>query len=236
MSCSQTQHGEIVLPTAATAAVKKAVRDAVNAQHDQIYAGCQEFWRSLKSAPRTEKALTERFEEWAKSKRPVRRADRWGYDVDPDDFDLIEAIRQTLDSVCWRNGRKPRAVKRTDVHPKRMTNKDNVFSFSDFSISFNGRTVVWHVDYNNHAVDRAHRHPIAQTFFKAMRNVKWTRVTGGVIRSDDEYARDARLQHGGSVGISMSFGPVGEKEREREMFPYGKPRGVKVFTSATHIG
>lgn len=236
MSCNQTEHGVITLPTAAAAQVKKAVRDAVNAQHEQIFTGCQEFWRSMKSAPRTEKQLEERFQAWAKTKQPGRYSDRWHYSYDSDKFDWLEAVEQTLDTVCWKNKGKPRAVKRADVHPQRATNKDNVFSFSDFSIAFNGRTVTWHVDYNNHSVDRAHQHPIAKAFFKALKNVKWTRGTGGVIRGDDEYARDARLEHGGSVGISLSFGPVGAKEREYEMFPYGRPRGVKVYTSAAHFG
>jgi hypothetical protein len=46
-------------------------------------------------------------------------------------------------------------------------------------ITLNGRKVRWDVDENNHAVDRAHSHPMAVAFFAALDGITWTRGTGG---------------------------------------------------------
>ena len=224
MSCNQTELGTIVLPTSAAAGVRALVRDAVNARHDAIYESCREFWRSQSSKPRSERALYERLDAWIAQKNPS--TSRFYTTREEERAYLYEAVRRAFQIACYRNGHKPCAVRHEHVEPKKATNRDACFLLDggEASITFKGRAVTWHVDYNNHSVDRAHGDPIARAFFAALKKVVWTRGSGDVIRHDDEYGREARLEHGGSVGIAYAFGPIGEKEREREMYPFGRPR------------
>jgi hypothetical protein len=80
-------------------------------------------------------------------------------------------------------------------------------------ISFDqdNKAVSWEVDENNHAVDEARNHPVANVFFKALNSVQWTRGTGGMIHYTDEYMRDAFGSGGDTSRISSRFGPIGEE-------------------------
>lgn len=218
MSCNERERGSLLLPTAAASAVKKAVRDAQNAEHEQIYTLAIEFWRGLKSKPRTSKALYTALGAWREAQYAKHsRSLNSYYAVEPsDDAATIEAVCSTLGSALWRNGGregKPCAPRREDVSPKKVTNKDNVFAAGDEAcISFKGREVNWSVSENNHAVETARATPVAKAFFKAIGAVTWTRGTGGVFKYANEYQEDAWQ----GPTISARYGPLGDQQYAHE--------------------
>ncbi len=88
--------------------------------------------------------------------------------------------------------------------------KGGVLSLGDAQIHLDNktRTVVWTVDENNHACERAHNHPVALALFAALRRVHyWTKGSGGAIIGNDEYNRDNRGFDGGANYTVMEFGP-----------------------------
>lgn len=50
------------------------------------------------------------------------------------------------------------------------------------------KTVEIVVVENNHAVERAFRHPFVEHLIRQLQNIKWTRGSGGVIHADDEHS------------------------------------------------
>jgi hypothetical protein len=77
-------------------------------------------------------------------------------------------------------------------------------------ITLNGRKVRWDVDENNHAVDRAHSHPMAVAFFAALDGITWTRGTGGDFVGTRRQAHHERRSF---TSLSAQTGSPGEYER-----------------------
>lgn len=205
MSNYNSERGTIKLPAAAVTQVKRAVRETNNAEHERVYNQATAFWRGLKSKPKDRRVLWQKLDAWRdEQERTSYRATSFGL---REYHDPVDGVSETVSRAMYRNGQKPCAPRREDVRPKKATNKDAVFHADDFAISFSGREVTWSVGENNHAVERAAEHPLAVTFFRALRNVKWTRGTGGVIKYQDEYQHDAFA----GPTVSHRFGPLGER-------------------------
>lgn len=142
---------------------------------------------------------------------------RWSWDHRQD------AIQAVYPYAGPDKPRKLMAPKKKDFAPL----PSNTLSFhfggeASIVIDPKTRTVRWHVDRSNHAVDRAWEHPIGQAFAQALRSITWTRATGGVFRYSNEYQEEANLEHGGETSISRSFGPLGEQaEADRMRLPRG---------------
>ncbi len=90
--------------------------------------------------------------------------------------------------------------------------KSCTLSIGEGSVSFDNdtRSVVWDVYENNHAVERAHKHWLAQALFRKLQGMLWTRGTGGKIVGNDEYNRDSEYEGGGGNYVTSSFGPLGK--------------------------
>ncbi|EEF25622.1 conserved hypothetical protein [Ricinus communis] len=78
------------------------------------------------------------------------------------------------------------------------------------------RTVKWHVSENKDACGRARRTLMGKTLFALLRQVTWTRGTGGAIHGSDEYHEDAGRDTPGGGGSYLKdlFGPMGETVHE----------------------
>jgi hypothetical protein len=72
-------------------------------------------------------------------------------------------------------------------------------------------SVIWSVPENNRACDHARQEPLAQTMFRLLDRVTWTRGSGGSIVGNDEYNREADYEGGGGNYIKSQYGP--EKAR-----------------------
>lgn len=209
------ERGTITLPTAAVTAVKKAVREASNREHDRVYEAARTWWRAHGAAYARAVARVEELRPAGNSAALTRVWKRQQEIADtlPGDEATHEAIETGV-----RARRMPR---REDVHPARATNKTDTFAAGRYAgechISFKGREVTWAVSENNHAREAAHEGAVAQAFFTALARVKWTRGTGGVIVGNDEYNRDADYAGGGANYITATYGPKGEEARAGEM-------------------
>lgn len=105
----------------------------------------------------------------------------------------------------------PRAIKASTLAPKSARSLEGAgFEDGGISLDRDSRTVRWCVPENNHAIDHAREHPLGMLFWKLLRQVQWTRGTGGRIVSNDEYNEDDRSAGGGANYVKERFGPLGE--------------------------
>lgn len=208
MSCYEWQHGELTLPSAAVAPVKKAVRDTQNRLRDEVLRLCKEFWAGPAKRTSSTKLYRERLETWAYPARPLSP---WAAPRSS----MAEVARDLAHEALSQLAGKPRQVQQADLDQlvPRATNRTTHFRVGwEASISFDGREVLWDVPENNHAVESARQHPVAQALFAALDKVTWTRGTGGVLTYNNEYARDSYDAGAGANQISAWYGPLGERD------------------------
>lgn len=120
--------------------------------------------------------------------------------------------RMELDST------KLRKPKKTDFPHHKATGS---FSFDCdegvATLSAKDFCLHWNVQQNNHAVEDAHDSPMGVNLFSALSRVKWGRASGGVLRYEDEYSRDAAIENGGSSSsISYAYGSIGKAEEKSQ--------------------
>lgn len=190
MSRNEWEQGTLILPSAEARRVRDMVRQAAETHAEMLYQRGQAFWKGL--APR------ERRDASAYEEALDRARDR----IDEDTALFLGVLGFP----------KPRCVRRSDLSMAvgKLTGANPTISCGgEARISFVGRRVEWRVPENNHAVERAHEHPIARAFFKALSQVRWTRKTGGNFSGNDEYNRDARDEGSGANYLTASYGPLG---------------------------
>lgn len=119
-------------------------------------------------------------------------------DVDSDD------VRWLVESLKGR--RLPKLADLDRHFGPRATSKTRTVGVGDWTISFDGRELHWRVGENNHAVERAHEHPVVKTLFRLLSQVHWTRGSGGEFVGNDEYNRDSDYAGGGANYVTMRFG------------------------------
>lgn len=228
MSRSEWETGEVLLPSAAVKQVRDKVWGVHNKIHDRAMELCQEFWREHSTrSVKTYEAEVKTFRE--RSNQISTQASRsWQGATDESVHEmaarqlaeeLLERVSRSAPDGSWLGQGKvrPRRVTVRDLEqmePKATTRTKSVCP-GECSISFEGRTLHWHVSENNHAVERAYEHPVAQALMAALDKVQWTRGTGGSFWGSDEYADDAARHNPGMnpVSTGATFGPVG-LERE----------------------
>lgn len=188
MSCYEWESGSITLPSSAVAGVRKALVDASNKLHDEVYEGTRAFIQ--RAGTRDPKKLQAVL--YGGPARPSEHID-WA---------LQCCVLGTPGPV-----KLPSHEQIDRVNP-RATNRTTHFECgSEASVSITGRVVNWRVEENNHSVDRAHEHPVAQAFFRALDRVTWTRGTGGQFIGNNEYNRDNEYEGGGGNYVTQTFGP-----------------------------
>lgn len=222
------EEGTLILPAAAVAPMKKALRDEANAFHAETLAAAK---RLAKEAGTTSPA---KFNEWLAAREAARyRSDsRAGHNPYDTAATLrakqVEAVAEgfladRLKAKSWKNIEAPKrvtvptAAELEGYGVKKYTNKDTEFAVLDSdgypaaTISFKDRAVNWRVEENNRAVESAHAAPMARVFFGQLGKVKWTRGTGGTFAGNDEYNRDNYDTGGGANYTTQAFGPAGEE-------------------------
>lgn len=198
MSKYEWERGTLVLPTAAVASLRNAVKTAALAHRANVVKQLDTFWSRYGRSARTEKAWNEALEKFVYETAPTR----WSTSA------LNETVRQDAYQILYKQG-KPTVARINAVLGEPPTSRTTTFRCDDGLISFDGRQVTWSVAENNHAVERAHSHPVAAAFFATLNKLTWTRATGGVIVGNDEYNRDADYEGGGGNYVTARFGPLG---------------------------
>jgi hypothetical protein len=213
MSCYEWEKGTIVIPSAAWAGFKKAIRDAWN------------------------KAIAEDFETAGRILDAVRTANKGKRNVSWREAIIVEAERREADFSRWGGSSRPTyQLKALDAYwlartlvpdgaerPRNLKQKDVPWAtratveFRDLGgdgfvgLIEESHSVAWIVAQNNHACERARESFLGGLFFKTLKSVTWTRGSGGVIVGNDEYNRDDDSPGGGGNRINDQFGPLGER-------------------------
>lgn len=134
-------------------------------------------------------------------------------------YDDYRDISNSLFPVEWVDGerveKKLQKPKKKDF-PKIAATKVERLRADCGTVYFNhkDKTVTWDVDENNRAVESARGTWLAETLFRALNQIKWTRGSGGKIVGNDEYNRDSDYEGGGGNYINDEYGPEAQKRRK----------------------
>lgn len=251
-SCYEWEKGTLVLPAAAVAPIKKALREHNNAFHAAVLAESKQL---IKEAGTTSPA---KFAKWLEDRKQTRwhaESKRqslnggWGRSQHGSEAQelkeqaaataeqfLESRLRGGWDYTTQKNLPAPKRVTVPTVAEmdrfgiKKMTNRDETFEvrgvdgYEEATISFNDRKVTWAVSENNHAVERAHDAPLSRVFFGELSKVRWTRGTGGTFVGNNEYNRDNLDSGGGANYTTSRYGPAGNDDRIWELMRMGLSR------------
>lgn len=209
MSKYQKEYGSFKIPSAEFVELKRKIIDAYNKHQDNTFDFAQTLHGVL-----------------VQSKLKAEGSD---LPFDPLFDKAVETVKSRLDisavrgvdiygavtrSLCDEEGLQlRRPLKKDFPHIPISTQKCSIeFTPGAYiSIDQENKAVSWEVEENNHSVDEARDHPVANVFFKALSGVHWERGTGGMIHYTDEYMRDAFGSGGDTSRISSRFGPIGEE-------------------------
>lgn len=207
MSNNEYENGTFVLPGSAVAGLKKVLRDDQNAFHEAVRVEARRLHDSIATTNRSAYAAILDQRRW-----DVKRGD------------VGDAAYQVLGVMLWRRTDKT-AVVPTVADVERVVPRATagttgfpVFDSQGYqvgSIRINGRSLTWHVEEGNHAVDHAHAGRTAGVFFRYLSKIKWTRGTGGYTMYDTEYNEDEMGNRRGAE-LGNIWGPLGEEQKIRD--------------------
>lgn len=226
MSCYEWQYGTITLPSAEGAGLKKVLRDYVNTLHDEVRTEAIRLHKEVAKSTRSTTLYRQRLrahdeQRWASERN--RSTGWYATPVRDEHKDLVAAMaRQVLDQMLSGGWGQPEptphqpTVADVDKVVAKATNRTVSFpiigkdGYSEGNITFDGRTVIWNVPENNHAVDDANESEIGTKFWLAIERVKWTRGTGGSIWGNNEYNEGEHGHGRGPDYLCSTYGPVGD--------------------------
>lgn len=240
MGNSEWERGEFTLPSAEFARVRQAVQAADKAHKELAFAKTQEIWKGLSRKEQTDPAAYRQAlsrieqERWNSEPRyspgmrlPYRSSAQIVQDMK--DEDARKAAMEKMQDKCgWRPTDKPSRVLQSDMdYP---TSRTTVFGAADCAVSFDPerRAVTWGVSDGKNSREIAHGTHVAGAFFGALRDVKWTYGTGGVIVGNDEANRFDREQGGGQNYVTGAYGYIGIDRAPGHVSPFTNARGQRV--------
>jgi hypothetical protein len=215
MSKSCWEQGEIKLPSAEAVAFRHGVVKFYNELQTRLFTEAVRVHKQIVAEGKGkrnfdyEKALTD-----ALTKPGTNYS--WTTPVHEDGFseifDVILPYVQ-VEGKGWQRSRKPKAPKKKDFKLAPLSVKGLQVGH-EAGIEFKkGNVIRWAVSENNHAVERAHDHPLAKEIFKRLERINWTSRSGGEIVGNDEYNEDNREAGGGANYVTFSYGKETKKDR-----------------------
>lgn len=222
----ETEHGEIVLPSAEFAAVRQAVQKAEHDHQTRVFEETQGFWKSLSRKEQTDpeayEAARSRFIEGRR--QAIDNARRsWGQrSVTPHAEELVDDLSTRL--TLYRGAVPARVLKSEIPFP---TNRTTEFRAGEGSITFTKDTNAVSFDtgqYRN-VIERAHNSPAGTALFARLKTVKWTRGTGGIFHGDNEI-NDEETNRGEYV--TTAYGPLGAAQEPMHCQEYTDSKGHRV--------
>jgi hypothetical protein len=208
MSNSNWERAEIVVPESSWAAFRNTVLAAWNAEQDRLLARAGVLhalimaeaggrddvdWRAVVAKVRTGHPATSGEDGYV-----IRRM--FNAIVIP----VAESNGRWIDTMGIRGaGGTPPEPTRELYPPADPASGPIRFDDATIELDEDARTLRWTVNANNHAVENARRHPVAQTMFLELARMTWDDASGGSVSGGDEY-------HGGredgAGSIRMRYG------------------------------
>lgn len=218
MTHNDWEHGELVLPSAAVAPLKKHLRETINGFRAEVLAEAKRIRRGIGTRS------PEKYHREVQAKQLSIAASR-GRSAGDRSKRVHLAALDLLESTSthhWQEKRAPRQVTSEDMTREGfpvLTNRSTVYPVvgglsgllvdGDAFLSITGRTVLWEVQENNRAVEDARDTLAARALFGYLDGIRWTRSTGGYGVGNDEYHQDDREAGGGGNYVTFRYGPLG---------------------------
>lgn len=230
MSKYEWEAGTIKIPSADWAKTKATVREAMNRRQTAMLAVAEKVYEELaKKLPELKKQIKAKtIDQWQYDQKLEEIVDRHikahearSSERNLDEYDSSNILRAV------HIDRDPKTHQRIPAKLRKPLKKDfplsgtkvDSFDADECLVFFDNtaKTARWQVHENNHAVERARESVLGQAFFKAMKNVTWTRGSGGQIVGNDEYNRDAGSEYEGGGGhyVTATFSAE-QQERDRK--------------------
>jgi len=225
MSVYESEHGEIVLPAAAFSKVRKALELEEKRLKELGLEFAQLLWTEVPAkAKKDSKTYWDEIDRLSGTRWDSKNSVPPGlqskhlsrFEVGA----VVEHAHQVLRTAEYRKSAPARPQKQFAGLP---TNRTTVFRFEEAEVVFNkdSNIVSWGVGRNNHAVEHAHDDPRYAVLSQTLKDVKWTRNTGGTIYYENEY------QSGGE-SPARAYGPVGALAHPSSCIPYTMANGYRV--------
>jgi len=208
MSCYEWERGEFKLSCAEYRRVKKQMIAAYKEYWDNYYINALKVYEKMIAAAKGKRNVN--WQQIYQGCSFVNCAHySFGHRVEY--TEELDPEGKVYNSYSMGNKRPPKPKKK-DFKPN-IDRKKFCIHFEETSISFNdqNKTIIWHVDENNHACERAKQHELGKVFFKILSTVKWTRGTGGQIVGNDEYNGDSYEAGSGGNYVKATYGPKAQK-------------------------
>lgn len=211
MSCYEWESGTITLPSTGPGSptqIKAQLRAVGNEIHEATKARTIELHKKIgtRSLKKYKNTLNE-LEFGERNSQGHRYQDSTTITEIANDNAFAILRYMIYDSERQNTAPRQPTIKDISTVAPKYTNRDNTFYAEECSIEFNGRTVNYNVPENNHARERADKHPLVKRFWGILDRVTWTRGTGGVTWGNDEYTRDSGNYPGGGANyIIRTYG------------------------------
>jgi hypothetical protein len=203
MSCYEWESGTVLLPSAEVARFRKTMNAAAETERDALCDLAGKAWAAVKSTPvkqrqaATARWLTERYRQQVGNSG---NGSNW--------WERAYAVESLFRAS---GGKKPGEKDLAASGFARATSRTRMWEWSEASVMLDGRTVLWTVPENNHAVEHARGSWLGVALFGFLGSVLWTRGSGseGFV-GNNEYNRDSMSDGGGGNYVTVRFGPLGD--------------------------
>lgn len=219
MSKYDWERGTIKLPAKEYARVRRAVMDAYNQRMAEGLRVANRTYDKVKILLKGKRGIDTMLfieDELYREELGFRRSSV------PDFGDDADMLDRALRSMFPKGKGRMQKPKKKDFPLANA--RTQAFAEDDAFISFNpkDKTVLWEVDENNRAVERARNSTIGKALFRALHRVEWTARTGGTIYGNDEYHRE---EGDGSNYVAATFG----KDTPKRSKPLARSSGAMSF-------
>lgn len=217
MSCYEYEYGSIKLPSAEFSRVRRAFAEQHNLWLDAISRKADSHYEPLKayiSLYKKDKSVVVWSTDRVCGLVNKYLSDKISGLTEAELSKLVEVFlsSKTVDGKVKYSLSKP---KKSDFKHVSLSNNEYQDDEASITLDATNKTLEWHVQENNHAVERARKGELGIRLHKILNSVKWTRSTGGVFYYNNEYNReDEGFCGAGGDQDSHHFGPIGDQHKK----------------------
>jgi hypothetical protein len=217
MSRNGWERGTLKLPSAAWAPFKKGLQEGMSKHKEADYALALKLHAALVEQKKGKRGfdLKAAFDAEFAAEEASRLGSSWGWSSGPrtqKKYPFVTVNYYEVKKSILGKEETPGLYKPQKKDFPKCTSATLSFSGDSCSVTLDNakREVTWATDDGNHSVEHAHESALGKLVFELLRQVKWTRNTGGTISGNDEYNRENTDEGGGGNYVAHRFGPLGE--------------------------